>query len=636
MALVVLALNGEGLGHLIRATAVCEVLHSVGERPVLFSQGTYQPGGRAFPGKYVPSLWRATEEVRRQVSADLYAMAAISIPKVIVEDTHPNPIRIPPDVRRVLLVRPTSYEYLNRLNARYRSVYSAFILSDTPGSPTWPYSDTQTKMIATWKKWQVSGPIYRTPSQTEIGSIRLKYGISEGQELCVFTMGGGGLHDPNDRDVERFISLSNDVASIIRGEGNHVRLIFVRGPYFPSNARIPPHFEVVHEEKQMPALLAVAKGAVIRAGFNTTWECLAAGTPFIPLIGTTFGEPVSERLDRLRTLDLVPGSYHQFWFDNDWRNSFASACRRIVAEHPSVPIAGELQRFVLGNSQTRDDSHQITVSRAQRRPHIFLRKTPHTSRRRIPFIIRIDDIVSDEPTVSWLLRLMAARELRASLEVVPYLTKIDDEFLDQFDPARKLFEVSQHGFAHVPRRTQAGHRCEFFPDSESATLPELAAIGAGKRQLESAFPKRFSGGFSPPFDALPRWLPEAWRLEGGAFVSCLYTNCLAGAPIAIVRAGVDIWDWREGRSVRFELLVRKLGIQVASDRHIGIVLHPRCLRNPRERDRLLLLLDILERHGTQTASLRELAMTKSMAPPSVKEKWRARLRRWFSPKIKVV
>ena len=56
----------------------------------------------------------------------------------------------------------------------------------------------------------------------------------------------------------------------------------MQGPYFPPRIPIPPRFEVVQDEQQMPALLKIAKGAVIRAGFNTTWECLAAGTPFLP------------------------------------------------------------------------------------------------------------------------------------------------------------------------------------------------------------------------------------------------------------------------------------------------------------------------------------------------------------------
>src|SRR5260370_20903689 len=78
MAIVLLALNGEGLGHIVRSTIVCDALKSVGERPIFFSQGTYHPSVTQYPGDYVPSLWRAPKELRRRVASDLYTMAAIS------------------------------------------------------------------------------------------------------------------------------------------------------------------------------------------------------------------------------------------------------------------------------------------------------------------------------------------------------------------------------------------------------------------------------------------------------------------------------------------------------------------------------------------------------------------------------
>ena len=67
--------------------------------------------------------------------------------------------------------------------------------------------------------------------------------------------------------------------------------------------------------------------------------------------------------------------------------------------------------------------------------------------------------------------------------------------------------------------------------------------------LEAAFPNRFTGGFSPPFDALPPWLPETWHSLGGTFVSCLIANSFSGAPMPVRRAGVDVWDWTIDRAL---------------------------------------------------------------------------------------
>jgi peptidoglycan/xylan/chitin deacetylase (PgdA/CDA1 family) len=229
------------------------------------------------------------------------------------------------------------------------------------------------------------------------------------------------------------------------------------------------------------------------------------------------------------------------------------------------------------------------------------------AKRRIPFVIRIDDVVCKEPALSWLLDALAARGLRASLEVVPYLMEFDEGFLDRFDPRGKLFEVSQHGYAHVPRTAESGRRCEFSPESAAPTAEELDVIARGKRLIERAFPRRFTGGFSPPYDALPSWLPAMWHSLDGKFVSCLFTNSMPDAPLPVRRAGVDVWDWKVDRALSPDRMKRKLTVQFAVDGHAGIVLHPRCLRRRSDKLHLLSLLNQAE-EGTATVSLKDLAL----------------------------
>jgi hypothetical protein len=605
VALVVFALNGMGLGHLRRSTIVSRVLASVGERPVIFTETNYRfPESTQIPIRSVPSLWGAPEEVRKRVASDLYAMAAISLPAVVVEDTHPRAIQLPAAVRRVLLVRPTSFEYLTLLNERHGSIYSAFLLCDSPDSPTWPYDEAQTRQVAGWEKWSVIGPIYRTPTEDEIREVRARYNLSAGEELCVFTMGGGAVkvQDLKGQDVVRFLRLALQVADAVQPAGSRVRLLFVRGPYFPARIPLPPRFEVVEVEEQMPALLKLAKAAVIRAGFNTTWECIAAGTPFIPLIGTTFEEPVSDRVNRLAALGLLPPNIESLWFNDQWRAEYRRIAGSIVATHSGAPEPRELQRLILD------------------RPRVRVRPKPRpagipgsSAKQGVPFVIRIDDVVSEEPAFCWLLGVLAARGLRASLEVVPYLVEFDETLLDRFDPSGTLFEVSQHGYAHVQRNPDAGRRYEFSPENVEPTTHELELIARGKQQLEKAFPKRFSGGFSPPYDALPPWLPASWHRLGGTFVSCLHTNFVPGEPLPVRRAGVDVWDWAVDRALDCDITRRKLVLQFALNGHTGIVLHPRCLRNRSDKLSLLRLLDLV-REGTTTVSLRDLALGKIETP----------------------
>ena len=600
MAVVLFAMNGQGLGHLIRSTVISTALASAGERPVIFSGGQYQPAGLdQFPVRFVPSLWGATEEVRKRVASELRSLSAISLPAVVVEDTHPAPILLPGEIRRVLLVRPTSFDYLVRLNELYSEIYSAYLLCDSPDSPTWPYDEAQTRQLAGWEKWHGIGPVYRTASEDDIRRVRARHHLSMDEEVCIFSMGGGGVHvkDPQGQDIIRFLRLASQVADIVHKAGSRVRLMFVRGPYFPRRIPIPSRFELVQEEEQMPALLKIAKGAVIRAGFNTTWECLAAGTPFLPLIGTTYAEPVPERVSRLTSLGLIAPNVQSFWCDQKWRAEYRRLAGNSAATHSGTPEPRELCRLILDRRRMR--------SSPRPKQQIRRKKTKHG----IPLVIRIDDVVCKEPAFSWLLGLLAARGLRASLEVVPYLVELDEGFLDRFDPSGALFEVSQHGYAHVPRTSNNGVRCEFSPENAAAPSEELEAITRGKRQMEKAFPNRFTGGFSPPYDVLPPWLPAKWDALGGSFLSCLHTNSVAGSPLPVTRAGVDIWDWTRERALEPDLVRYKLALQLALDGHAGLVLHPRCLRNHGDKLRLLGLLNYVQ-EGAATVSLRDVALGK--------------------------
>ena len=608
MAVVFLSLNGTGLGHLIRSTIAGHALASIGERPVIFTEGKYRTAGLTkLPIRLVPSLSGATDEVRKRVSSELVSMAGISLPAVLVEDTHPAPIQLPAEIRRVLLVRPTSFEYLARLNDKVGALYSAFLLCDSPGSPTWPYDDAQSRHLAGWKKWSVIGPLYRTPSEDDIREVRTRNSVSDDQELCVFTMGGGGVHvhDPQGQDIIRFLRLASQVADVVQSARPSARMMLVRGPYFPPRIPIPPRFELVPDEGQMPALLKIAKGAVIRAGFNTTWECLSAGTPFLPMIGTTYVEPVADRMNRMASLGLVPSNAESFWFDDRWRAEYRRTAAGIVAAHSGAPDAGRVGELILGPQWTRPTAMRKSRGRL-----------PSSAKDRIPLAIRIDDVVREEPALCWLLDLLASRGMRASLEMVPYLVQLDQAFLDDFDPPGTLFEVSQHGYAHVPRTSESGRRCEFSPETAASTAEEYEAIARGKTQMDERFAKRFTGGFSPPYDALPAWLPTMWHTLGGVFVSCLHTNSVPGAPLPVARAGVDVWDWTMDRALDQAAVTRKLALQLALDGHAGIVLHPRCLRDRPNQLRLLSLLNCLEAEGFATVSLRDLALSKVAAVTS--------------------
>jgi hypothetical protein len=618
MAIVFLALNGDGLGHLVRITTVCHSLVEVGERPVIFSQGIYPLDDRAnFPGKRIPSLWKSNYAVRRAVSAELRAMAEITLPSVLVEDTHPNPIWLPPNIRRVLLVRPAAFEHLTMLNEEFGTIYSLFVLCDFPESPTWPYSPEETARILKWPSWHIVGPIYRTASQADIAEVQRRYRIDDEERVCIFTMGGGGRHVPGDTDAERFMHLSVGIAERLRNRRHSSRLIFVKGPYFPPEVKIDPMFEVVAQEPLMPALLASAHGVVVRAGFNTPWECISAGTPFLPFIGTTVNEPVAARLRGMRALGLLADHIDQLWYDDAWRETFRQSCRRIVSTCSGKPNARLLQKLIV---QSAEGASVIAVSSGRSEQPVPVSETVPRgvldSRFAMPFVIRIDDVASSEPALEWLLQQLSIRGLRASLGVIPYFLDFDASFLDSFDPAGMLFKVSQQGYAQVarPRSGYAGR--EFLLDSTRPFRDEVTEIDWGRNHLQQAFSARWDGGFSAPFDAMPSELQTWWRDCGGTFVTGITEKRGAEAPLPVVHASALVWDsdnnWMHSR----RWISRRLAQQAIRHGYAGIAIRLRCLRHPILQARLIEVLDFLENRGIATASLSEIASRWVLAKPT--------------------
>jgi peptidoglycan/xylan/chitin deacetylase (PgdA/CDA1 family) len=296
LPLVFLTLNGIGLGHISRARVLADAVAASGRTPAFFCQGALPSWlTDRYEAKHVGALWKLHGRRRAAVANEINAYARMTSPSVVVEDTHPAMISLP-DTRRVITVRPTEFGYLRNLR-RSKSRTFSFILCDAPGSPTWPYTEEETKTIAQWK-WPVAGPLFRRATDEERAGARARYGVAAEERLCVFTMGGGGVQ-PGGNDVAEFSAAAESAARRLRARDRNIRLLFVRGPYFPADLRLWSGFEVVDSDPAMPALLAAADGAVVRPGYNTVWECIAGGTPFQAFAGTPWKEPVHQRVNLL-------------------------------------------------------------------------------------------------------------------------------------------------------------------------------------------------------------------------------------------------------------------------------------------------------------------------------------------------
>ena len=186
-----------GLGHLIRSTIVSHALASVGERPVIFSGGEYRPAGLDAVSSPVSAL--AVGRDGRGSQARILRTATrwpnISLPAVVVEDTHPAPIQLPPAIRRVLLVRPHFFRVSGpserKLAASTRPSCCAIRRILLLGLTTKP----RRRQLAGWQELARHRPLlpHRLP-RTRSARCGTRYHLSGGEEVCVFSMGGGGVH----------------------------------------------------------------------------------------------------------------------------------------------------------------------------------------------------------------------------------------------------------------------------------------------------------------------------------------------------------------------------------------------------------------------------------------------------------
>jgi predicted glycosyltransferase len=933
MALAYITQNGKGLGHLVRTRLICAHLRNYGLRPLVFAQGedleSYLPNDIV---RCIPHFWKMAADEQEWIAKEITGVVRLSEPQVILEDTHPLDYQFPSDAQRALILRPTTYSHLLEVLSDSRLRLSRVFIADHPQSPTWPYSREQWQQLAADGRVTAIGPIFSRPSAD---------GIVEAAELvgkdpfCVVSAGGGGQFSGTS-DIARFLERAAAVAEEIL-RSRTMRFVLVKGPFFPSDVPVPELFTVIDETELMPAVFALADGAILRPGFNSTWECIAALTPIYPILGETFEEPVEGRLAHIRAEGLLSESPANDWWNDAWRRELKTKLeplverwtgypvgteladfvrhapqtppppptkakrrvllvsingvgmghlarivrlgKRLVAEGVDVHLAiesrittppqglgfptslladwpyasdsfadylpqlqalldtfdphclvfdrhhvlpeglaaipqlafrekiaivslpspallaalladremdqtfllhstkdfeelyglqlrrlveasdhvclaggpildqtpvvsnlraripaGEFILFVLGGGGEHEGIHdtetiaglvsdlahylrqeheietvfihgpyfphrdlipsgattmysivanlhdlirkaRITIfrpgfnlsrevygaapayialdtyqSEEATKPHLrflaarkggsvsslqlqdliarvesLLAKRPVTPEgtpwrnsapalaRRLAaedrgfwrrattvfsrlahkgcVLVRIDDVVGADPQLEWLLGALAERRIPASLETIPFLDATSPSWLEGFDPDASLFEISQHGFCHVNVQDVGEHYGEYAHPTSARLQESLRRLYEGKRILQDRHGRRFRGGFSPPFDNLPQWLPKAWQMMGGRYLS-MGMNVPASCTLPYVVLEADIWSWDDDRPRSLPAILGDLYASITQRGHGGLVFHPRII--PADvRPTLLALFDFL-------------------------------------------
>jgi len=288
------------------------------------------------PTTNIPSLYRMEEDKAQRVADDLAQVAMMSGPSVIIEDTHPRRVRWPRELRHLVVVRPTRIDHMRLLNRGHGATAGRLLVCDHPDSPTWPYDAAESAEIVSWPNWVFLGPIFRTAAAEDVERLREKYRLQQGEELFVFSMGGGGEAEGSG-DRVAFIEAAGEIAAQLRERVRKPRLVFVRGPLFPAELALPEIFEDVREEPDLPSLFCLAKGVVVRPGYNVTWECISAGVPFIALRGTTFSEPVQVRLEAMAARGFETSPNVDRLLDPAARARFSAACSEVLGRFNGSP-----------------------------------------------------------------------------------------------------------------------------------------------------------------------------------------------------------------------------------------------------------------------------------------------------------
>lgn len=539
MADILLTLNGIGRGHLTRGLCIFAWLRRNGRRPLVIHQGTYpQDFALRYPGVSAPALYEEAPRDRLGIAAEIISIARRSRPSVIIEDTYPAPVTFPEDVCRILVVRPTVIEHMRQLNQDHGATYQNFMICDDPESPTWPFSHDETQEILGWAKFSTIGPVYRRPGMHRIVDIRNRYRIHPGDHVVVFSLGGGGeQHGSNDR--LHFISEAETIAKSYRNLHSDARFLFVCGPLFPQSQSIPTLFERIQEEPELPSLFANATGAVIRFGYNSLWECIAAGTPFLPVLGVGYMEPFDLRLDAMRRFGLpVPRTVEEL-ADDDLRDSFKSNCALVTARFPGSPSKGFIEILsAVAPTEMRDtiDNSDLGFP-SQRIKHERYVVGSHNAQ---CLCVRVDGVTHIDVGLYWFMDLLRDLDIYASLEIIPYVSRLQRKHIERLDSDGRC-EVSMHGFCGITQNIRACDSAEFTECSGGELNIQKARLKLGFRLMRYIYRERFQGGLSFPVLTIPEWIPSFWSTIGGRHVSrqADFSSSLTSEFISIVCTQVE-------------------------------------------------------------------------------------------------
>jgi predicted glycosyltransferase len=333
MSVVFHAINGSGLGHLMRATAVIEALRR--RRPALHIVLMTSAQSRAHldevaslgvPIVQVPPDERepASALDRRlrtlpRVAHDALVAGAVSAlsPRVVVFDTH-APVSVitaarTAGARIVLVLRPLREAALDAwLNSTAPALVDEVLVPCTASEFAAELGEPAVARLRSSVSTSFVGGIVRERpiDETSARAVAARADVKDDDFVIVFTSGGGGYDALQGRFVTRASALlANLTTQLARTSPRRVVGLSLRGPYADVAVSAPEsagaQLRVISDEPALATLLARADLVVGHAGNNTVEEVLRCGARAVLVPMARRAESQEARALRLHAVGRV-------------------------------------------------------------------------------------------------------------------------------------------------------------------------------------------------------------------------------------------------------------------------------------------------------------------------------------------
>jgi hypothetical protein len=416
--------------------------------------------------------------------------------------------------------------------------------------------------------------------------------------FLLFVIGGGG-DAAGCSDTEKILHIVNE-AAVYFATKQQLRILFIGGPYFKYQEKVDKKYvDYIPYLTNLYEFVTQAAVVIARPGFNLTREIFDKAMAVV-LLKTYQYEEASEA-----NLKLMQSRHCTAVAQLEVKDVITKISA--LLDIPKEPIPKPLwQDGTTTLLQHIEGPHATEYVLNQMRQEVL------KIRQSLRFMIRIDDVVEENDSLIWLLTTLAERNFRASLEIVPYLNKINESFLDRFDPEGVLFEVSQHGVTHIlPEGVDGDKKEELGFDKDFPSQDIIQRIEHGRTMLQQHFSRRFHGGFSPPFDGMPHWLSSVWYELGGRYISVIWCQPRR-SEIPLIRVSTDIWDWNANRLRSMSVICSDLVSNFYRRGEAGLVFHPIHFKEYETQESMVQLLDVLKECGLKSVWISELAQKQSL------------------------